>query len=274
MKSLWDNSTAKEFASDPLKMRVYSSRLLGKESSLVLHGGGNTSVKTEVLNKFGENEEILYVKGSGWDLSSIETKGFAPVQMKRLLQMATFETLSDTDMVLLQRSAMTDPYAPNPSVEAILHAIIPFRFVDHTHADAVVSITNSPNGQELIEKLYGNSVFIIPYIMPGFVLAKKIHDLTKNLDWDKIEGIVLLNHGVFTFSDNAKESYEKMIRIVNSAEEFIEKKNISFAISESSQNPDIEKMSAVRHAISIEKKSPVIVKWNTSPKAIGFSNLS
>ncbi|MFQ5582670.1 MAG: class II aldolase/adducin family protein, partial [Mariprofundaceae bacterium] len=138
MKSLWNDRDAKAAADDPLALRVYTSRLLGRESSLVLHGGGNTSVKATVTNLFGDNEDVLYVKGSGWDLATIEAAGFAPVKLDVLRRMAELEILSDSDMVTAQRAAMLDPSAPNPSVEAILHAIIPFTYVDHTHADAVV----------------------------------------------------------------------------------------------------------------------------------------
>ena len=139
MKSLWDNETASTYKND-LDLRVYTSRLLGANSFLVLHGGGNTSVKTKVKNFFGEEEDVLYVKGSGWDLGTIEAAGFAPVKMDTLLKMAKLDSLSDSDMVKYQRAAMLDPTAPNPSVEAILHAIIPFKFVDHTHADSMVAI--------------------------------------------------------------------------------------------------------------------------------------
>ncbi|MCK4737841.1 MAG: class II aldolase/adducin family protein, partial [Sulfurimonas sp.] len=147
MKSLWDDKEATNYKTD-LDLRVYTSRLLGCDSSLVLHGGGNTSVKSTATNLFGEDEDILYVKGSGWDLATIEAEGFAPVKMEMLLKMAELKELNDPDMVKYQRLAMTNPSAPNPSVEAILHAIIPFKFVDHTHTDAVVTITNTEGGED------------------------------------------------------------------------------------------------------------------------------
>ena len=148
MKNLWDDAKAAECKSD-LDLRVYTSNLLGRSDELVLHGGGNTSVKSMV-----DGEEILYVKGSGWDLVSIKAEGFSPVKMKTLLEMAKLESLSDSDMVIQQKAAMIDKNAPNPSVEAILHAIIPFNVVDHTHADAVVTISNSKNGLTLIEEVF------------------------------------------------------------------------------------------------------------------------
>jgi rhamnose utilization protein RhaD (predicted bifunctional aldolase and dehydrogenase) len=217
MKNLWNDKEASLCSSD-LAMRVYTSNLLGQSDELVLHGGGNTSVKSMV-----DSEEILYVKGSGWDLVSIKAEGFAPVKMATLLEMVKMKNLSDIDMVSGQKAAMIDSTAPNPSVEAILHALIPFKVVDHTHADAVVTISNSKNGQEHIAKLYPDFL-IIPYVMPGFILAQKIYEMTKdNFDWGKCEGLILHNHGIFTFDDDAKKSYDKMIEAVTKAEVFLEK---------------------------------------------------
>ena len=215
MKNLWTDKEASKYTSD-LELRVYTSNLLGRSDELVLHGGGNTSVKSMV-----DGEEILYVKGSGWDLVSIKAEGFSPVRMKTLLEMAKLESLSDSDMVTQQKAAMTDKSAPNPSVEAILHAIIPFKVVDHTHADAVVTISNSKNGVTLIDELFSNFL-IIPYVMPGFILAHKIYEMTQgNFDWDACEGIILHNHGIFTFDNDAKKSYDKMIEAVSLAEGFL-----------------------------------------------------
>jgi rhamnose utilization protein RhaD (predicted bifunctional aldolase and dehydrogenase) len=212
MQSLWDENEAKRYKDDPLAMRVYTSKLLGSSQDLVLWGGGNTSVKID---------NFLYVKGSGWNLDTIEKEGFPAVDLKVLKEMAARESLTDTQMVAEQKEAMLDKSAPNPSIEAILHAVIPFKYVDHTHADAVVTITNTVNGKQLIQDLYGENMLIIDYVMPGFILAKKIYEETKDINWDKLEGIILLNHGVFTFDDDAKVSYEKMIDIVTKAEEFL-----------------------------------------------------
>ena len=168
MKNLWNSNDTKNFKTD-LDYRVYTSNLLGRSDKLVLHGGGNTSVKSII-----DDEEILFVKGSGWNLIDIQKEGFAPVELQFLKDMARVEDLNDTDMVKGQREAMKDKTAPNPSVEAILHAIIPFKYVDHTHSDAIVTISNSINGKENIEKLYPNYL-IVPYIMPGFILAHTIY---------------------------------------------------------------------------------------------------
>ncbi|MEO1070544.1 MAG: class II aldolase/adducin family protein, partial [Cyanobacteria bacterium J06638_6] len=230
MKSRWDESVAQTLNGDLLKLRVYTSRLLGQESDLVLHGGGNTSVKATVKNFFGDEETVLYVKGSGWDLSTIEAPGFAPVRLEVLQRLAELEQLTDSEMVTQQRAAMLNPNAPNPSVEAILHAIIPYAFVDHTHADAVVTLTNNPTGAARMGEVYGDSVLLIPYVMPGFILARKIRELTQGIDWRQYKGMVLMNHGIFTFADDARTAYETMIELVSLAEESLAQHNaVSFA---------------------------------------------
>ena len=174
MKSLWDDTAALVFADDPLQLRVYTSRLLGQEPALVMHGGGNTSVKMQLDHFFGEPEEVLCIKGSGWDLATIEAAGFAPVKLDVLQRQAQLEKLTDTEMVNVQRSAMTDPNAPNSSVEAVLHAIVPGTFVDHTHVDAAVAITNTPNGETAVRDIHGDRVLVVPYVMPGFILARTV----------------------------------------------------------------------------------------------------
>ena len=289
MKSLWDEVEAKKYTTD-LDLRVYTSRLLGRDSSLVLHGGGNTSVKSHAINLFGEKEEILYVKGSGWDLATIEAEGFAPVKMDMLLKMAELKELSDTDMVKYQRLAMTNPSAPNPSVEAILHALIPFKFVDHTHTDAVVTITNTEGGADKIKEIYGDKVLVIPYIMPGFVLAKLIYDMTRDVDWSELEGMVLMNHGLFTFSDDAKESYEKTIELVSKAEDYLVENGCGSAFpskslgtseslgasdrNTSSTSPEVElqTLAKIRKEVSTLKAHATISTLNNSALACGFAN--
>ena len=153
MKNLWDSKEEKEYSKDDLSLRIYSSRLLGRSPELVLHGGGNTSVKGFTKNVFGDSIETLFIKGSGWDLISIEKEGFAPVDLNYLVKLAQLGKLSDTQMLTEQRLATLSTSAPNPSVEAILHALIPYKFVDHTHADAVLTITNTTNGRAKIKNI-------------------------------------------------------------------------------------------------------------------------
>jgi rhamnose utilization protein RhaD (predicted bifunctional aldolase and dehydrogenase)/NAD(P)-dependent dehydrogenase (short-subunit alcohol dehydrogenase family) len=274
MKSLWNDNVAKTFTSDPLQLRVYTSRLLGQEPGLVLHGGGNTSVKARTKNLFGDSEEILFVKGSGYDLSKIHAKGFAPLRLEELKRMVTLERLTDTDMVRLQRLAMTDPTAPNPSIEAILHANIPFKYVDHTHADAVVTITNNKNGEALIREIYKDRVLIVPYIKPGFRLAKKIDEMTRNGDWNKFQGMILMHHGVFTFADDAQTSYERMIYLVSLAEDYLQKQGVLDNIAKADSKEDLLTLSRIRRYVSLEKGSAMLAKLDESPEACGFAGLS
>lgn len=274
MKSLWNDNVAKTFANDPLQLRAYTSRLLGREPGLVLHGGGNTSVKAKTKNFFGDSEEILFVKGSGCDLSKIQISGFAPVRLEVLKRMATLDRLTDTDMVRLQRSAMTDPTAPNPSIEAILHANIPFKYVDHTHADAVVAITNNKRGEALIRKIYEDRVLIVPYIKPGFKLAKKIYEMTRNGDWKRFEGMILMHHGVFTFADDARTSYERMIYLVSLAEDCLQKQGALDNVTRSEAKEDLLKLSKIRRHVSRAKGNAMLAKIDKSPEACGFTGLS
>ncbi len=273
MDSLWSEQEARAYLNDPLQLRAYTSRLLGKEPALVLHGGGNTSVKLEVPNLFGEMEEVLYIKGSGSDLATIEADGFAPVKLEVLKRMATLDQLSDTQMVKTQRTAMTNPDAPNPSVEAILHAILPFKYVDHTHSDAILTLTNTEKGEALIRQIYGDRVMIVPYVMPGFLLAKKIHQMLQNVDLAKIAGIILMNHGVFTFDDDARESYERMIYLASEAEAYLFKEGAWDVSLAADAGMDLIKLAHLRHEISKVQGTPMLAKWDSRPEACGFSNL-
>ena len=276
MHSRWNDAEAARFSGDPLALRVYTSRLLGSDPSLVLHGGGNTSVKATALDIFGDKEEVLYVKGSGWDLATIEAPGFAPVRLNALRRMATLEALSDSAMATAQRAALTDPYAPNPSVEAILHAIIPFRFVDHSHADAVVALTNTPHGEALVRDLYGPQMLIVPYVMPGFILARKIYEMTLDTDWGALSGMILLNHGVFTFADDARESYERHIDVVTAAEMYIEKRVDRKEKREevhSGHPAPLQELAQLRRAVSKARGQATLASLDDSAPVREFSEL-
>ncbi|MDL1962997.1 MAG: SDR family NAD(P)-dependent oxidoreductase, partial [Deltaproteobacteria bacterium] len=274
MNSLWNDNDAKAFIDDPIQLRIYTSWLLGRNTELVLHGGGNTSVKVKKKNIFGDIEKILYVKGSGVDLSSIEPAGFASVKLEVLEKMVLLEKLDDVDLLRLQRTAMTDSDSPNPSIEAILHAIIPFKYVDHTHADSVVTITNNEKGKALIREIYKDRVLIVPYVKPGFILSKKVYELTQNLDWSKVEGIILLNHGVFTFADDARTSYEKMIHIASMADNYLKKQGVFNSIAKAEPIENLLSLARIRHQISVAKRDAMIARLDQSPEACGFANLS
>ena len=229
MKNNWSKKIAKQYVkkykklgfSEDLALRVYTTRLLGRNKELVLHGGGNTSVKTTIKDIDGKKYKVLCVKGSGWDMADIEPPGLPAVKLEPLLSLKNKKYLSDEDMVAYQKRNLIDVKSPNPSVETFLHAFLPFKYVDHTHADAVLNITNRPGGLNLCKKIFGDKVSIVPYVMPGFMLAKKIHEVySKN---PKINCLILMNHGIFTFANDCKEAYDLMIKYVSKAENTIKK---------------------------------------------------
>ena len=273
MKNLWSETESDKFKDD-LALRVYTSRLLGQDTSLVLHGGGNTSVKITETNLVGSKEDILYVKGSGWDLVSIEKDGFSPVRMAHMLSLSKLKSLSDPQMVNELKTQLTNASSPTPSVETILHAILPFKYVDHTHADAVVTISNTSNGEERIREIYGNRVVIVPYVMPGFDLAKEVGLLFSEMASDETEGMVLLNHGIFSFGDTARESYERMIDLVNVAEQYLVNQN-----AWDNEKPLIDVKSKkirndvaqLRQKISSVAGNPVLFNLTNSLRGISFS---
>lgn len=277
MLSRWKAEDAERFASDStLGLRVYSSQLLGRDADLVLHGGGNTSVKGQQRNVFGESEQVLYVKGSGWDLQSIAAAGFAPVSLHHLQALAALPTLSDTDMMRELRLALLEPSAPTPSVEAILHALVPLRYVDHTHADAVVAISNSPAGEAALREIYGDEVLILPYVMPGFILAKQVHEATRDVDWSRLRGIVLLHHGIITFDDDCKTSYENMIELVSRAEDYLRAQGALARCTTAEYAPvgaDFQHIAQLRQQAGRLLGRPLLLRWNRSAEAVGFSSL-
>ena len=197
-------------------LRVYTTRLLGGDPRLVLHGGGNTSVKTTMTGILGDSVDVLCVKGSGWDMAQIEPPGLPAVRLEALRRLSALDRLSDEEMVDYQRGNLLDPRAPNPSVETLLHAFLPHKFVDHTHADAVLALSDQPDGEAICREVYGATMGLVPYIMPGFGLAKAC--AATYADDPSIEGLILLKHGIFTFGETAEEAYERMIAAVSKAE--------------------------------------------------------
>ena len=227
MKSLWRDDRAEasvaayadQGVGRDLALRVHTTRLLGGDPRLVLHGGGNTSVKTVEIDLFGAEVEVLRIKGSGWDMATIEPAGLPAARLAPLRRLAELDHLSDADMVNQQRLALLDSRAPNPSIETLLHAFLPHKFIDHTHATAVLAVTDQPDGAQRIADLYGDDLAVVPYIMPGFDLAKAA--ARAYADDPRVAGLVLLKHGIFSFGDDARESYERMIAKVTRAEDYL-----------------------------------------------------
>ncbi|MFN6352795.1 MAG: bifunctional aldolase/short-chain dehydrogenase [Cyanobacteriota bacterium] len=231
VQNRWSEAAAREAIerygsqgiSEPLALRTYSARLLGADPDLVLHGGGNTSVKTTVRGLLDEEIPVLCVKGSGWDLATIEPPGHPAVRLLPLQALRSLEALSDEAMVAAQRQNLLDPAAPNPSVEALLHAFLPHTFVDHTHSTALLALADQPDAAEVCRQVYGDRVVLVPYVMPGFALAKACaaawEEAAARQSPDQIEGMVLLQHGLFSFGASAEQSYSRMIELVRLAEE-------------------------------------------------------
>ncbi len=224
MQSKWNELRARDAietyaekgVSEDLALRVYTTRLLGRDPLLVLHGGGNTSVKTRAKDDLGNEHEVIAVKGSGWDMADIEPQGLPAVKLEPLRKLRELDALSDESMVNVQRLNLLDAGAPNPSVETLLHAFLPHKFIDHTHAAAVLSLVDQPDGETLAREVYDGRMGIVPYIAPGFGLAKAAAEIyEQNPD---VEGLILHKHGIFTFGGTAREAYERMIEMVSLAE--------------------------------------------------------
>lgn len=231
MQSRWSDkearATIERYRDDPkvnedIALRVYTSHLIGQDPALVLHGGGNTSVKTTVVDDVGNEVSVLCVKGSGWDLGTIEPAGLPAVRLESLTALRGRDALSDEEMVNAQRTRLIDSTSPNPSVETLLHGFLRPKFIDHSHADAVLALIVQADAEAVCKDVYGGRLAIVPYIMPGFALAKAaaaIYD-----ENPEVEGLLLLKHGLFTFGDTARESYERHVAAVDAAERFASNK--------------------------------------------------
>ena len=231
MQSRWNDEDANRYVetaraagqSEALGLRIYSSRIIGGDPDLVLHGGGNTSVKVVAEDGL----ELMHIKGSGWDLDTIEAPGLPAVQLAPLLEVRDGPKLSDPDMVALLRRNLIAADAPNPSVEALLHAFLPFTFVDHTHATAILALADQPDMRGTVKRIYGSRVAYVPYVMPGFDLSIA-GDLIYREN-PSCEGLWLENHGLFTFANDARTSYELMIEFVTMAEQELKRAGVTLA---------------------------------------------
>ena len=287
MKSAWSDQEAEEYVAryasegvnEDLALRVYTSRLLGRNALLVLHGGGNTSVKTTVTDFFGEDNEVLCVKGSGWDMAEIEPPGLPAVRMDPLLRLRSLDVLADEDMVRFQRGALIDPSSPNPSIETLLHAFLPHKFVDHTHSAAVLALTDQPTDEAVLAEVYGDRVALVNYVKPGFDLAKvaaAVYDAHP-----EVEGLILRKHGIFTFDATAREAYERMVDLVTLAEVHIAEAGggvfpsgeLPTAISPVSEvAPVVRGLLAVRGDESLADPVRMILEFRTSEAVLEYVN--
>jgi rhamnose utilization protein RhaD (predicted bifunctional aldolase and dehydrogenase)/NAD(P)-dependent dehydrogenase (short-subunit alcohol dehydrogenase family) len=206
--------------SEDLAYRIYTSRLIGSDNNLVLHGGGNTSVKLRQKNVFGDEQVLLYVKGSGVDLATIGPEGFAGLDLSSLRKLKSLDTISDENFENQMKINKINWLSADPSVEVLLHAFLPHKYVDHTHADSILILTHQKDGEKYIEEALGHRVAVVPYVMSGLPLAKNVatrYEMDPN-----VEAIIVSNHGIFTFGEDARTSYNRMMDYVDRAESFIQ----------------------------------------------------
>jgi len=284
MQSLYDPTDAQRAVdryapkvAEDLALRVYTSRLLGKNPALVLHGGGNTSVKSRVTELLGDVTDVLYIKGSGTDLAFIEPSGFPACRLAHLRRCCERTSMTDEEMVGQLRGQMIDPASPTPSVEALLHAYLPAKFVDHTHADAILAVVDQPRSDEAIKEIFGDRALFIPYVMPGFALARRVAEMFRaRTARGGIEPALMIldKHGIFTWGQTAKESYERMIRAVTRAEEYIDSCRAPASrrtLSPPSRDAYWEVAPIIRGALTRASGRPWILSFRAGANLIAFS---
>jgi len=264
---------------------AYVSRLLGAESTLVLHGGGNTSVKTPLVDGTGTVVPALVVKASGVDLSTIGADGFVPLEMAPLLRLRPLADLTDLDMVHELRRATLWPGCGDPSIEALVHAFLPARVVLHTHADAILALTNRRDGEAVAREALGGDVAVLPYVEPGFRLAKAAAELAEASPG--AIGMVWSRHGAVAWGDDPREAYERMIEIVTRAERFLDRRAVSVPVAAAAAAADPATLARllalapiVRGALSPESgdadrpRRPIVLRSLTDPEVRAFVDAS
>lgn len=276
MQNRWNDDQAATYTG-VLDECVYGSRLLGADTALVLHGGGNTSVKIRERDLYGDPVDVLYVKASGWDLVDIELAGFAPLHLERVRRLVELEELSDTEMLNELRGSLLRAGAPTPSVEAILHAVIPDVAVQHTHANALLAIANTVGGEDKVRKLYGDRAVVVPYAMPGFRAAKAAATAFRSEVTDKTLGVILMNHGLFTFGKDSRTAYQRMVDLVSEAESYLASNSIDGASPSPMRSPapvDRVEIAGLRREISAVAGKPFLVRRHHDAVSWAFTQRS
>jgi rhamnose utilization protein RhaD (predicted bifunctional aldolase and dehydrogenase)/NAD(P)-dependent dehydrogenase (short-subunit alcohol dehydrogenase family) len=248
----------------PVSECVHYSRLIGSDPSLVLHGGGNSSVKTRWHDISGRDVDVLFVKGSGSEMSTITPAEFAPLDLRRLHELLELEALSDTQMMRELAAASLDPEAPRPSVESLLHAFIPFPAVQHSHADAIVTLTNAANGEQIVKDVLGDRVFVVPYVMPGFDLAREVRRVWEEQPQVEARGMVLMKHGLVTFGATSREAYEQHVGLLRLAEVWLDE-HAPLPETEPAQLPDVSlaELADLRLDVSRTAGRPLVLQRHT-----------
>ena len=268
MKSGWVDRDAKAIVADgakagidpDLSLRIYTTRLLGRDPKLVLHGGGNTSLKTRMRDLLGAEVGVLRVKASGADMASIELAGFPALRLEPMRELRALATIGDEELLGIERASLIDPRAPNPSVEVMLHAFLPHKFIDHTHATAALSVIDQPHGEQICAKVFGDRMAFVPYLMPGFGLAKKAFEVFERAPG--CEGLILSKHGLITFGETAHEAYERMIAFVSRAENFIARNRKSVAAAQPARRPPpVAEVAPIVRGVCSEKDDKTQGAW-------------
>ena len=272
MDDRWDEAAAAGL-DGPLGECVYGSRLLGGDPALVLHGGGNTSVKAPWLDVTGEAVEALYVKGSGSDLASVGPAGFAPLSLQRLRRLLALDALSDAAMMAALAAAKLDAAAPAPSVETLLHALLPHAAVLHSHADVIVALTSLADGPQRVAAALGDDVVVVDYVMPGFTLAKAVARLWPQHEAAAPIGMVLAHHGLVTFGATTRVAYARHVEVVSRAERYLAEHAppVVTAGAPPARPVAAAELAALRRAISDAAGAPLVVTRHTDPLSRWFA---
>ena len=276
MPHRWSDSEAE--GKNEMDLLVYQSRLIGADTSLVVWGGGNTSIKTKLKDFRGREVEAMTVKGSGSDLKTIVPEQFPSLHMEDVLVLFDRDAMSDDEMVAYLAQCMIDPTSPRPSIETLLHAFLPYHSVVHSHADAIVSLTNTRNSDELLKRVYGDRAAIVEYLRPGFALSKLVGQRVR--ENPEVDGVILVNHGLFTWGDTAKEAYQKHLNLVDTAAEYAEEKAKRRVIFTPREGPKMNDGERRRMAAGIapvirglvSRSQLMVLRFDDSPDVMEFVN--
>jgi len=272
MEDRWDERDAASYVG-PIAQCVYCTRLIGSDPALVLHGGGNSSVKAPFPDITGAEVDAIFVKGSGWDMATIEAPGLTPLRLGRVQELGALDELSDVDMMRELDAARLDPAAPSPSVETLLHAYLPHPAVQHSHADVIVTLTNLDDGDAVVRDLYGDDVVIVPYVMPGFDLAREVRQRWASEGRDDVVGMVLLNHGLFTWGSDSAEAYRRHVQLISRAEAWLDEHAPSPAeVGPAAKSLVMTELAALRRHLSEAAGHPMIVQRHTGDAVQRFVN--
>lgn len=275
VRNLWDSNRKFDRPVDEL---VYRSNLIGSDRAVCNFGGGNTSMKTNEVDFRGREIEVMWVKGSGSDLATMKYQNFTGLNLSDIKPLQDREDMNDEDMVDYLSHCMIDNKHPRGSIETLLHAFLPYKHVDHTHPDAIISVCCAHNGKEIAEEIFGNRFVWVPYIRPGFKLSKMIAEGVANNP--NAELVLMEKHGLVVWGDTARESYDKTIAIINEAETYIDRKSNRASIFGGEKYEAIFKkdrsfiladiLPIIRGEVSKENK--MLVTYDDSDEVLEFVN--